>query len=95
MRSSSPTLRRFSRVVLYALAALTAAAFASPLHAAPRGAERPALTPDQARALLSLSGANVGSVRNLDGIGRVRIDGISVGADGRWLVIRVLPSVVK
>lgn len=42
-----------------------------------------------------MSGANVGTVRNLEGVGRVRIDGISVGADGRWLIIRVLPSILK
>jgi hypothetical protein len=87
-------LRRFRLAALYAFAALSVA-HASPRHAAPDGAARPALTPAQARALLSLSGANVGTVRNLDGIGRVRIDGISVGAEGRWLVIRVLPSIVK
>jgi hypothetical protein len=91
MRSSSPILRRFNPTALYVLAALTVAQ----AQAAPHGAGRPALTPEQARALLSLSGANVGTVRNLDGIGRVRIDGISVGAEGRWLVIRVLPSIVK
>lgn len=94
MRSSSPTWRRFSLAAFCALAVL-APAQAAPRHAAPSGAGRPVLTPEQARALLSLSGANVGTVRNLQGIGRVRIDGISVGAEGRWLVIRVLPSIVQ
>jgi hypothetical protein len=94
MNSSSLIWLRFSFAALGALAVLTAVS-ASPLHSESRGAERPALTPEQARALLSLSGANVGTVRNIDGVGRVRIDGISVGAEGRWLVIRVLPSVVK
>ncbi len=74
--------------------ALAALAIVAPAAAAPRH-EAPAITPDQAKQLLSMSGANVGTVRLLEGIGRVRIDGIKVGADGPWLVIRVLTTLLK
>lgn len=84
------------RVLLWgAIVLLTGAgaAFVSPRHAA-AGDRAPALSAEQARALLSMSGANVGTVRMLAGVGRVRIDGLTVSAEGRWIVIRVLPSIL-
>jgi hypothetical protein len=69
-------------------------AVAEPATAAPRH-EAPAITAEQAQLLLSMSGANVGTVRALNGVGRVRIDGINVRAEGRWIVIRVLPTRLK
>jgi len=65
------------------------------LGAAAAGPREPALSADQARMLLALSGANPGTTRLLSGVGLVRIDAVKVEAQGRWLVIRVLTTLVR
>jgi hypothetical protein len=84
------------QIAFLALGLLTAAgAIAAGPQQSAAGDRAPVLTADQARALLSMSGANVGTIRRLDGVGRVRIDGLTVSAEGRWIVIRVLPSILE
>jgi hypothetical protein len=86
---------------LPALAVLwLAAAAANPAAAKPRlihlpkphNAAGPALSPAQAGALLGANGLMVGTIRLLPNFGRVRVDGLHVETEGRWLVIKVLAT---
>jgi hypothetical protein len=68
-------------------------AFAPAVMAADR--RSPVLSAAEAKALLSMSGANPGTTKLLQGKGLVRIDAINVHTEGRWVVIRILPSLVE
>jgi len=67
--------------------------FATDVMAAERKA--PVLSAEEAKYLLSMSGANPGTTKLLQGKGLVRIDAINVHTEGAWVVIRILPSLVK
>jgi hypothetical protein len=87
------TARLLLRHCSFAAALGVLAALGLPAMAGSRAA--PVITAGEARALLALSGANVGTTRLLQGVGLVRIDAIDVHSEGRWLVIRLLPTLVK
>lgn len=68
---------------------------AAVLFSAASASPRPSISPDDVRQLLSMSGVNVGTTRRLGDGHLYRVDGIQVTQDGRWIVIRVLPTLVQ
>lgn len=54
-------------------------------------AQAPALSPDAFMRALSSIGFKIGAVRTIEQV-TVRVDGLRVESDGKWLVIRVLPT---